>query len=39
MPPTPPPPTAAVPKEQILKDLFLAADTPYWRPKKVVEAW
>ncbi|MBL7487318.1 hypothetical protein I6A60_00285 [Frankia sp. AgB1.9] len=32
-------PQHAVPKEQVLEDLFLAADTPYWRLKKVMDAW
>ncbi len=32
-------PDAAVPKEQVLEDLFNAADTPYWRLKKIMDAW
>ncbi|MDT3444487.1 hypothetical protein [Pseudofrankia sp. BMG5.37] len=32
-------PQHAVPKEKVLEDLFLAADTPYWRLKKVMDAW
>ncbi|MFJ4818029.1 hypothetical protein [Streptomyces sp. NPDC088801] len=32
-------PDQAVPKEQVLEDLFNAADTPYWRLKKVMDAW
>ncbi|MEU5092061.1 hypothetical protein [Streptomyces sp. NPDC021356] len=29
----------AVPKEQVMTDLFLATETPYWRLKKVMDAW
>ncbi|MFG3003287.1 hypothetical protein [Streptomyces calvus] len=29
----------AVPKEQVMADLFLATETPYWRLKKVMDAW
>ncbi|MFJ9216500.1 hypothetical protein ACIRJL_10235 [Streptomyces sp. NPDC102383] len=32
-------PKQAVPKEKVLEDLFNAADTPYWRLKKVMDAW
>ncbi|WP_405193191.1 hypothetical protein [Streptomyces anulatus] len=32
-------PNQAVPKEKVLEDLFNAADTPYWRLKKVMDAW
>jgi hypothetical protein len=32
-------PSQAVPKEKVLNDLFNAADTPYWRLKKVMDAW
>ncbi|MFG3213134.1 hypothetical protein [Streptomyces tendae] len=32
-------PDQVVPKEQVLEDLFNAADTPYWRLKKVMDAW
>ncbi|MFE7038985.1 hypothetical protein ACFU9X_05870 [Streptomyces atratus] len=32
-------PDQAVPKEQVLEDLFNAADTPYWRLKKIMDAW
>lgn len=32
-------PDQAVSKEQVLEDLFNAADTPYWRLKKVMDAW
>ncbi|MGW5212690.1 hypothetical protein ACWEQO_16155 [Streptomyces sp. NPDC004051] len=32
-------PDQAVPKEQVLEDLFNAVDTPYWRLKKVMDAW
>ncbi|MER7048838.1 hypothetical protein [Streptomyces jumonjinensis] len=32
-------PDQAVPKEKVLEDLFNAADTPYWRLKKVMDAW
>jgi hypothetical protein len=32
-------PRQAVPKEKVLDDLFNAADTPYWRLKKVMDAW
>ncbi|MFC0602832.1 hypothetical protein ACFFHI_31260 [Streptomyces palmae] len=32
-------PDQAAPKEQVLEDLFNAADTPYWRLKKVMDAW
>ncbi|MBC2864467.1 hypothetical protein [Streptomyces mexicanus] len=31
--------TGAVPKEQVMADLFLATETPYWRLKKVMDAW
>lgn len=29
----------ALPKEQVMADLFLATETPYWRLKKVMDAW
>ncbi|MFC9164379.1 hypothetical protein ACFTZ8_26640 [Streptomyces fungicidicus] len=29
----------AVPKEQVMADLFEATETPYWRLKKVMDAW
>ncbi|GLW02586.1 hypothetical protein [Streptomyces lavendulae] len=29
----------AATKEQVLEDLFNAADTPYWRLKKIMDAW
>ncbi|MFF7039144.1 hypothetical protein ACIP4T_11965 [Streptomyces massasporeus] len=29
----------AVPKEQVMTDLFLATETPYWRLKKLMDAW
>ncbi|WP_406723467.1 hypothetical protein WJ438_00510 [Streptomyces sp. GD-15H] len=29
----------ATPKEQVMADLFLATETPYWRLKKVMDAW
>ncbi|MFB6501330.1 hypothetical protein ACFYXP_31990 [Streptomyces sp. NPDC002466] len=32
-------PEHAVPKEQVIEDLFIAADTPYWRLKKIMDAW
>ncbi|MFB7583924.1 hypothetical protein [Streptomyces hydrogenans] len=32
-------PDQAVSKEQVLEDLFNAADTPYWRMKKIMDAW
>jgi len=32
-------PEGAVPKEKVYKDLFEAAGTPYWRLKKVLDAW
>lgn len=32
-------PRQAVPKEKVLEDLFNAVDTPYWRLKKVMDAW
>lgn len=32
-------PDQAVPKEKVLEDLFNAVDTPYWRLKKVMDAW
>ncbi|MCK9895052.1 hypothetical protein [Frankia sp. AgB32] len=32
-------PEQAVPKEQVLEDLFHAAGTPYWRLKQVMDAW
>ncbi|GAA3796966.1 hypothetical protein ACFS5L_02165 [Streptomyces phyllanthi] len=32
-------PEQAVPKEKVLEDLFNAIDTPYWRLKKVMDAW
>ena len=32
-------PEKAAPKEQVLEDLFEAADTPYWRLKKIMDAW
>ncbi|MGI5438655.1 hypothetical protein ACQEV4_14945 [Streptomyces shenzhenensis] len=32
-------PEQAVPKEKVLEDLFNAVDTPYWRLKKVMDAW
>jgi hypothetical protein len=32
-------PAQAVPKEQVLQDLFNAVDTPYWRLKKVMDTW
>ncbi|MEV6986999.1 class I SAM-dependent DNA methyltransferase [Sphaerisporangium sp. NPDC051017] len=32
-------PDQAVPKEQVLDDLFNAVDTPYWRLKTVMDAW
>ncbi|CAL9359444.1 hypothetical protein SUDANB105_00633 [Streptomyces sp. enrichment culture] len=32
-------PDQAVTKEQVLEDLFNAADTPYWRLKKIMDAW
>lgn len=32
-------PMHATPKEQVLADLFNAPDTPYWRLKKVMDAW
>ncbi len=32
-------PEEAVSKEQVLEDLFNAADTPYWRLKKIMDAW
>nr|WSU76877.1 hypothetical protein OG499_29760 [Streptomyces anulatus] len=32
-------PDQAVPKEKVLEDLFNSADTPYWRLKKVMDAW
>ncbi|MFF7094717.1 hypothetical protein ACFY9A_20320 [Streptomyces rubradiris] len=32
-------PDQAVRKEQVLEDLFNAADTPYWRLKKIMDAW
>ncbi|MFE8968397.1 hypothetical protein ACFYMR_12255 [Streptomyces albogriseolus] len=32
-------PDQPVSKEQVLEDLFNAADTPYWRLKKIMDAW
>jgi hypothetical protein len=32
-------PAQAVSKEQVFADLFHAVDTPYWRLKKVMDAW
>lgn len=32
-------PDQPVTKEQVLDDLFNAADTPYWRLKKIMDAW
>ncbi|RZU45809.1 hypothetical protein EV284_0459 [Streptomyces sp. BK022] len=32
-------PDQVVVKEQVLEDLFNAADTPYWRLKKIMDAW
>ncbi|MEU4732172.1 hypothetical protein [Streptomyces sp. NPDC023588] len=32
-------PEQALPKEKVLDDLFNAADTPYWRLKKIMDAW
>ncbi|MFJ6934556.1 hypothetical protein ACIQV2_15270 [Streptomyces globosus] len=32
-------PDHAATKEQVLQDLFNAADTPYWRLKKIMDAW
>ncbi|WP_329096690.1 hypothetical protein [Streptomyces sp. NBC_01439] len=32
-------PDHAATKEQVLEDLFKAADTPYWRLKKIMDAW
>ncbi|MFF2192064.1 hypothetical protein [Streptomyces sp. NPDC058157] len=32
-------PKHAMPKEKVLEDLFNAADTPYWRLKKIMDAW
>lgn len=32
-------PDQAVAKEKVLEDLFNAVDTPYWRLKKVMDAW
>ncbi|MGW4786735.1 hypothetical protein [Streptomyces sp. NPDC004230] len=32
-------PEQAVPKEKVLEDLFNAVDTPYWRLKKIMDAW
>lgn len=32
-------PDRVVPKEKVLEDLFNAADTPYWRLKKIMDAW
>ncbi|WP_333771016.1 hypothetical protein, partial [Streptomyces sp. IBSBF 2435] len=32
-------PEQAVLKEKVLEDLFNAADTPYWRLKKIMDAW
>ncbi|GHC46992.1 hypothetical protein [Streptomyces cinnamoneus] len=32
-------PDQAVTKEQVIEDLFNAADTPYWRLKKIMDAW
>ncbi|WP_406346239.1 hypothetical protein OH787_05220 [Streptomyces sp. NBC_01547] len=32
-------PDQALPKEKVLEDLFNAADTPYWRLKKIMDAW
>ncbi|MFI6005095.1 hypothetical protein ACIA98_32595 [Streptomyces sp. NPDC051366] len=32
-------PDQAMAKEQVLEDLFNAADTPYWRLKKIMDAW
>jgi hypothetical protein len=32
-------PKQAVPKENVLADLFEAVDTPYWRLKTVMDAW
>ncbi|MCF3178809.1 hypothetical protein IPZ70_02425 [Streptomyces polychromogenes] len=32
-------PEHAMPKEKVLEDLFNAADTPYWRLKKIMDAW
>ena len=32
-------PDQAVRKEKVLEDLFNAVDTPYWRLKKVMDAW
>ncbi|MGW0895444.1 hypothetical protein ACWD0G_00350 [Streptomyces goshikiensis] len=32
-------PKQALPKEKVLEDLFNAADTPYWRLKKIMDAW
>ncbi|MFJ3793624.1 hypothetical protein [Kitasatospora sp. NPDC090091] len=32
-------PDQAVTKEQVLEDLFNAVDTPYWRLKKIMDAW
>ncbi|MBY8844602.1 hypothetical protein [Streptomyces sp. SP2-10] len=32
-------PAGAAPKEQVMADLFLATETPYWRLKKVMDAW
>ncbi|MFD8258700.1 hypothetical protein ACFV19_07090 [Streptomyces griseoluteus] len=29
----------SAPKEQVMVDLFLATETPYWRLKKVMDAW
>ena len=28
-----------MPKEQVFEDLFNAVDTPYWRLKKIMDAW
>jgi hypothetical protein len=32
-------PDQAVPKEKVYEELFQSADTPYWRLKKVMDAW
>ncbi len=32
-------PDEVMPKEKVLEDLFNAADTPYWRLKKIMDAW
>ncbi|MDG6101943.1 class I SAM-dependent DNA methyltransferase [Dactylosporangium aurantiacum] len=32
-------PQHAIPKEQVLRDLFNAVDTPYWRLKHIMDAW